>query len=66
MYLDLSKDFDTVYHDILFYKLQNYGIQGIAYHWFISYLCNRQQYTVINNASSYLLMSHVECLKDLY
>ena len=25
---------------------------GIAYHWFKSYLCNKQQHTVINNVSS--------------
>ena len=29
IYLDLTKAFDTV--DILFYKLQNYGIRGTAY-----------------------------------
>jgi len=42
IYLDLTKAFDTVNHDLLLYKLQNDGIRGIAYHWFKSYLCNRQ------------------------
>jgi len=34
-------------------------IWGIAYHWFKSYLCNRQQFTVINNVSS--CFSYVPC-----
>lgn len=51
IYLDLTKAFDTVNHDFLLYKLQNYGI---AYQWFKSYLCNRQQYTVVNYTSSNL------------
>lgn len=59
IYLDLTKAFDTVNHDILLYKLQNYGIRGMAYQWFRSYLSNRQQYTVINNVSSCL--SNVLC-----
>jgi len=35
IYLDLTKAFDTVNHNILLYKLQNYGI---AYQWFKSSL----------------------------
>jgi len=59
IYLDLTKAFDTVNHELLLYKLQNYGIRGIAYHWFKSYLCNRQQFTVINNVSS--CFTYVPC-----
>ena len=59
IYLDLTKAFDTVNHDMLLYKLQYYGIRGIAYQWFKSYLYNRQQYTVINNVSSCL--TYVQC-----
>ena len=49
VFLDLSKAFDTLDHNILLQKLQFYGITHISYLWLKSYLCNRKQYVDFNN-----------------
>ena len=51
-YLDLSKAFDTIDHNILLPKLFHYGIRDVPYDWFKSYLTNRQQQVMCQNVLS--------------
>ncbi len=53
--LDLSAAFDTIDHDILVDRLQNYtGIQGQALRWFRSYVSDRYHFVYLNGESSQL------------
>ena len=51
IFIDLSKDFDTVDHNILISKLEHYSVRGTSLRGFESYLSNRQQYVEFNGVS---------------
>ena len=59
VFLDLTKAFDTINHDILLKKLEHLGIKGRANEWFKSYLSDRKQYMDIFDVQSPL--ENVSC-----
>jgi hypothetical protein len=64
IFCDLTKDFDTVNHDIIMTKLEYYGIVGKFGELIESYLSNRYQRVIIkslyasNYVSSWELVKH--------
>ena len=58
IFLDISKAFDTIDHNILLSKLYKYSIRGNTLNWYMNYLSNRYQFVSTNNTSSFL---KIEC-----
>lgn len=52
IFIDLSKAFDSVNHDILLHKLHAYGVRNGELEWFRNYLSNRVQQVCFQNTLS--------------
>ena len=51
-FLDFSKAFDTIEHNIFGMKLNKYGIRGVANNLINNYLMNRKQFVSLNGTYS--------------
>ena len=52
IFIDLSKAFDTINHQILLSKLKYYGLDDHAISWFKSYLSDRKQFVEVDGVKS--------------
>lgn len=52
IFLDLSKAYDVINHQILLVKLKIYGVRGVVKSWFKSDLVNRIQFVEIAKIGS--------------
>ncbi len=55
IFLDLSKAFDTLNHQIRIKKIEYYGLYGLSIKVMENYLFNRKQYVEINESNSEML-----------
>ena len=52
VFIDISKAFDTLFHEILISKMEHYGVKGEAINLIRGYLYQRQQLVELNSCLS--------------
>ena len=52
IFIDLSKAFDTISHNLLLTKMSLYGLRGTAHAWYNSYLSNRMMQAKCSTSTS--------------
>ena len=55
IFLDFSKAFDTICHEILLKKIEHMGFRGPIYQWIKSFLTNRKQFVSVGDSASEIL-----------
>ena len=59
VFLDYKACFDTISRQILFRKLERYGVRGISLDLVKSYYCNRKQYVQYNSCNSDVMLQEL-------
>jgi hypothetical protein len=66
LFLDLTKAYDVLDHQLLLEKLNSYGVRGLANSWFKSYLTDQQQYVEVTNSKQGKVTSKINKLNWEY